>query len=87
MDVFNRRAVKYRLCDKPDFDPELSCAELREQENESQEYDGWWHAWTQVSENDAKSDNVLIVAYGVIETADGHLLELPVRWIRFIDHE
>lgn len=87
MDPFKRRKVKYRLSDKPDFAPDMSDNERRENENLYQEKDGWWHAWTEVSELDNRSDNVLIVTNGVIEDQDGNLLELPVKWFRFTNNE
>lgn len=87
MDEFKRRKVKYRLSDIPDFDPDMSDNERRENENLYHEKDGWWHAWTEVSEFDNKSDKILIATYGVIETQDGNLLELPIKWFRFTDNE
>lgn len=87
MDKFKRRKVKYRLSDRPSFDPDTSDNERQKSEDLYKEKNGWWHTWTEVSEFDNKSDRVLIVAHGVIETQEGELIELPVKWFRFIDNE
>ena len=82
MDKLRRRKVKYKLCDTPDFDPDLL-----EEVEENLEKDGWWHTWTETSEFDSKSDRVLIVACGVIETLGGDLIAIPINWFRFVDNE
>lgn len=87
MNDFKSRKVLYRTADVPDFDPNLSDEEILEKQKESKEQFGRWHAWTQVSEEDSKSDNILIKAYGVIETLDGELLEIPIQWFKFIKNE
>lgn len=87
MNEFKRRKVKYRLSDKPEFDPDISDDERLQNEELYHEKDGWWHTWTEVSEFDTKSDRVLVVTYGIIESQDGKLIELPIKWFRFIDNE
>lgn len=86
MDPYGRRKVFYRLSDPPTFDPDKSIEEVEEYEKLYGERDGWFHRWTDVSEFDSKSDRILIVANGIIEQEDGSLVDIPFRWIRFINH-
>lgn len=73
--------------DEPGFDPNLTEEERRQHELDYQEKEGWWHTWTQAVEQDPQSENLLVVANGVIEAQDGILYELPSRWFKFIDNE
>ena len=81
------RKVKYRLCDKVGVEWDEHEEEKHEIENLCKEKDGWFHTWTQVSEQDSQSESVLIKAYGVIETENHELLELPIRWFKFYEDE
>ena len=88
MDAFKRRKVRYRLISgQPGSDPEKTEEELKKEEELYQGYEGWFHTWTQDSVQDPKSDNILIIANGVIETKGGELISLPFDWFRFIDNE
>ena len=88
MNINNRRKVKYRLISgKPGFDPEKSDEELKKEMEMYEGYDGWFHTWTQDSIQDPKSDNILIVTNGIIETSEGELLSLPFNWFKFMDNE
>lgn len=88
MDKFGRRRVKYRLISgRPGFDPEKSEEEIKKEIEMYEGYEGWFHTWTRDSIQDPKSDNILIIACGVIESEDGALLSLPFDWFKFIDHE
>lgn len=82
-----RRKVMYRLCDQMGYDPIKSQEEKEEDLELYKEKEGWFHVWTQVSEKDSESDYMLVKAYGVIETSEGKLLEIPTRWFRFIDSD
>lgn len=44
---------------------------------------GWFHGWTQVGEQDSKSDNILVSLHGVIEKEDGCLIVLPISHLIF----
>lgn len=85
MDNLKKRRVKYRLSDPDGFVPDANENETRKNEELLEEKDGWWHSWTQVLEPMAQSNGFLVKAYGLIETKDHDLLELPTRWFRFID--
>lgn len=87
MNDFNRRKVKYRLSESPTFDPDLSDEKRNQEWLLYEEQDGWFHTWTQNSEPDNKSRNILLVAYGIIEQTDGRLISIPFNWFRFIDNE
>lgn len=87
MDPYGRRKVIYRLSDPPTFDPDKSIEEVEKYEKLYGERNGWFHRWTEVSEIDSKSDSILIVAKGIIEKDDASLIDIPFRWISFIDHE
>lgn len=82
-----RRKVMYRQCDQMGFDPFMSQEERKKDLELYEEKGGWFHVWTQVSGKDSESENILVKSYGVIETSEGKLLELPTRWFRFIDSD
>lgn len=68
----------------PGFDPEKSYKEFEKEVEMYEGYEGWFHTWTHDSIQDPKSENILIIACGVIETQDGELISLPFNWFRFM---
>lgn len=79
-----RRKVLYYESPVTGYNPFITHEERLKQNELERGKTGWFHTWTQESERDSKSDAILIVSNGIIETEDGALITLPHNLFKFV---
>lgn len=78
------RRVVYALRAEDGFNPDATKEELRQEEEDCRQRDGYFHCWIPVEEMSPQSGNFVTVYKGLVEDADtGNLVKIDTELITF----